>query len=131
MPLEFRLGMREQRAEVDALVLNLSGSLTNAQLDALFAVLPGDYNDDGVVNAADYVTWRNTLGQTVAAGSGADGDGDGMIDQDDYTLWRTKFGSSLGSGAAATNAVPEPTALVSLVISLAIIMQNRRRRICS
>ena len=27
--------------------------------------LPGDYNDDGSVDAADYVLWRNTLDQTV------------------------------------------------------------------
>ena len=35
VPLEFRLGMREQQAEIDALVLNLSSSLTDAQLDEL------------------------------------------------------------------------------------------------
>src|SRR6185436_6629994 len=29
----------------------------------------GDYNDDGVVNAADYVLWRNTSGATGTPGS--------------------------------------------------------------
>ena len=39
--------------------------------------LPGDYNLDHSVDAADYVLWRKTLGTTgVPAYSGADGDGD-------------------------------------------------------
>ena len=28
-------------------------------------VLPGDYNDNNVVDAADYAVWRATLGQSV------------------------------------------------------------------
>jgi poly(beta-D-mannuronate) lyase len=126
MPLEFRLGMREQRAEIDALVLNLSSTLTNAQLDALFAILQGDYNGDGEVNAVDYVLWRNTAGQTVAAGSGADGDGDGMIDEDDFNVWRTHFGQSSGSGSNIADAVPEPAAW-SLVCIAVVAAANQRR----
>lgn len=55
--------------------------------------LPGDYNLDGVVDAADYSVWRDALGQSVAnAYDGADGDGDLMIDQDDYAVWRANYG---------------------------------------
>ena len=25
--------------------------------------VPGDYNDDGIVNTADYTVWRDSLGQ--------------------------------------------------------------------
>jgi hypothetical protein len=53
-----------------------------------------DYNDNGVVDAADYVAWRNTQGQNVPAGTGADGNGDGMITAADYDLWRAGFGSA-------------------------------------
>ena len=53
-----------------------------------------------VVDAGDYTVWRNTLGQNVAAGSGADGNGDGMIDEDDYNVWRSNFGATSGSGAS-------------------------------
>jgi hypothetical protein len=77
-------------------------------------LLPGDYNDDNVVDAADYVVWRKTLGMTgVPAYSGADGNGDTTIDQDDFQVWRTHFGQTLsppghGSGAAA-NAFSQST----------------------
>ena len=47
----------------------------------------GDYNGDHVVDAADYTVWRDTLGQTVAKGSGADGNADGTINSSDYSFW--------------------------------------------
>ena len=53
----------------------------------------GDYNNNGIVDAADYVVWRKTLGQEVLnAGDGADGDESGFIDQGDYDFWRARFG---------------------------------------
>ena len=33
----------------------------------------GDYNGDGTVDAADYTVWRDTFGQEVDEGTGADG----------------------------------------------------------
>jgi hypothetical protein len=67
--------------------------------------LPGDYNRNNEVDAADYVPWRNTLGQNVTTPfSGADGDGDGRIDQDDYDVWRANFGRTLSQSAAASLA---------------------------
>jgi hypothetical protein len=67
----------------------------------------GDYNQNGEVDAADYVVWRKTLNQSISLFSGADGDGDGTIDQGDYVVWRAHFGTTLpmpsaGSGTAAT-----------------------------
>jgi poly(beta-D-mannuronate) lyase len=130
MPLELRLGMRESLAEIDALVLNLGSSLTNEQLDALFAILAGDYNGDGQVNTGDYAVWRNSLGQQVAAGSGADGDGDGSIDQDDFNVWRANFGTTQGSGAVAADTIPEPTTSCMLCAAfLATSFGRRGRRI--
>jgi hypothetical protein len=67
--------------------------------------LPGDYNDDNTVDAADYVDWRKTYGSQVAAFAGADGDGNGTIDDPDYIVWQANFGTT-GSGAAA--AIPSP-----------------------
>ena len=61
--------------------------------------LTGDYNGNGTVDAADYVVWRNTVGQNVAFGSGADGDGDGIVGSGDYTAWRSAFGSILAPAA--------------------------------
>jgi len=75
----------------------------------------GDYNGNGKVDAADYVVWRNTNGQSVTAGAGADGSGNGSVGPEDYTFWRGKFGLTVGSGSIAMgSAVPEPAGVVLL-----------------
>jgi 3-phytase len=66
--------------------------------------LPGDYNLDGHVNAADYTVWRDALGKTVDKYAGADGDGDGQVDPGDYSVWKANFGKS-GGGAVAEVAI--------------------------
>ena len=48
-------------------------------------VLPGDYNHNGIVDAADYVVWRDTLGQS-GTGLAADGNGNHQIDSGDYDV---------------------------------------------
>ena len=63
----------------------------------------GDYNGDGVTDAADYVVWRNH---------------NGTLDQ--YNTWRAGFGTAIGapteSIGSATSSVPEPnSALISLL----------------
>lgn len=74
--------------------------------------LPGDYNGNHTVDAADYTLWRDTLGREVDVYSGADGDGDGTIDQDDYGVWKAHFGQGMtnataGGGSAASAATAE------------------------
>jgi hypothetical protein len=96
----------------------------------LKVAVSGDYNSNGVVDAADYTVWRDALGSNVAPGSGADGTGpsgtpDGMVDQLDYQFWKDHFGDSgSGSGAlAGTFAVPEPatTSLAGLMAGYLVI----------
>jgi glucose/arabinose dehydrogenase len=93
------------------------------------ATLPGDYNRDGTVNAADYTVWRDTLGQHVTAHTGADGDGSGVIDAGDYTVWTTNFGTSVHTTPGAGSAVPEPSAalLFFQAVSACAIMEGVRR----
>jgi parallel beta-helix repeat protein len=70
--------------------------------------LPGDYNFDGQVDAADYVVLRKHNGTAVAAGTGADGDGNGLVDEGDFAIWRSHFGDSLpvtGSGSNESNRI--------------------------
>lgn len=76
--------------------------------------LTGDYNGDGMIDAADYTVWRDTLGQQVIIGQQADGNHNGTIDEGDYLVWKQNFGAS--NGSSSLTAVPEPTnaALVSL-----------------
>jgi CSLREA domain-containing protein len=72
--------------------------------------LLGDYNHNGVVDAADYTVWRDTLGQHPTAYSKADGNGDGTINAQDYDVWRNNFGHvpNPGGGSAATAITSEP-----------------------
>jgi hypothetical protein len=78
----------------------------------------GDYNRNGVDDAADYTMWRNTLGQTGAA-LAADGNFNNQIDPNDYAVWRAHFGQTAGSGtgASANAAVPEPATFVLLMFA--------------
>jgi len=92
----------------------------------------GDYNHNGVVDAADYVVWRNTLNQSaVPAGSGADGNGSGTIEPGDYTFWRARFGNIVpGTAAGQAAAVPEPSSIVlALAGAIALVwLRNQPRR---
>jgi hypothetical protein len=84
----------------------------------VLSALTGDYNGNGIVDAADYTVWRDTFGQSVTNGTGADGSGNGTVDQADYDAWVMHFGeSSPGSGAFASAAVPEPGTAVLLILA--------------
>lgn len=87
-------------------------------------ILAGDFNRNGVVDAADYITWRNQRGQSGVA-LAADGDGNGLVDANDYNIWRSRLGMTLSSGSGAgtsgSASVPEPTTgamLIAAVLAL-------------
>ena len=91
-------------------------------------VIPGDYNQDGVVDAADYTMWADNRGSTFDLGGNGDetGGSGGVVDVADYSLWKASFGNT--AAGSATGAVPEPTSLlVTLVGMLALALFNRRR----
>lgn len=80
---------------------------------------PGDYNDDGTVDAADYVVWRYNV--NAPAGT-LDNDIDGgPIGPEQYNTWRAYFGESAGVGSAAGAAetsVPEPTGIYMTALTI-------------
>jgi hypothetical protein len=88
--------------------------------------LGGDFNGDGLVDAADYTVWRDNLGAPdelgLAAGSG---NGVGGVDNDDYLLWRSNFGATSGSLLEAPATVPEPTSAISLAALIALVFGLR------
>jgi GH35 family endo-1,4-beta-xylanase len=90
----------------------------------------GDYNFDGVVNAADYTVWKDTMGSTTDLR--ADADNDGMVDDGDYGIWVSNFGTVYvagGAGASASAAVPEPsTAMLLLIGAVALVLTRRQAR---
>jgi hypothetical protein len=53
--------------------------------------IPGDYNNDGIVDIRDYGVWRQNFGATDC-GNPADGDGNCIVDIRDYGIWRFHFG---------------------------------------
>ena len=105
------------------LVVINNGGLDDAQMLAAAAdinrsaFLPGDFNHDDRVDAADYVVWRNSAGTL-----------------EDYEIWKGAFGAlfpPLGSGSGTQSigaSVPEPLTLLSAVVWLAIAGGTLRRR---
>jgi hypothetical protein len=79
---------------------------------AVFALPNGDYNEDGVVDAADYVVWRKSGGGEPA-----------------YDAWRENFGTGLGSAFGQGSSVPEPMSWVLFASGLLSLACRRTPRI--
>lgn len=84
--------------------------------------LEGDYNNDGVVDAADYTYWRDNLGATE--GSLPNDPHGGFIGQMQYETWVANYGMTLAENST-TSTVPEPSALFLHLLSLAAKMPKR------
>jgi hypothetical protein len=78
-----------------------------SMVDVVSGGLAGDYNGNGVVDAADYVSWRS--GSSPTPNSVAD-----------YNTWRANFGAraGAGSGLGASAAVPEPATLALMMFGV-------------
>lgn len=94
--------------------------------------LPGDYNRDNSVDAADYIVWRKMFGAAVADFVSADGNGDGLIDDDDYGVWQRHFGTVPPPGSGGGESVPEPTTILLLAVcGLSLIPRMRMNALAS
>lgn len=85
--------------------------------------VPGDYNNNGVVDAADYLLWRKGVNplanEVVSINSNL---------PDDYDAWRARFGNPAGSGSLlAGGAVPEPSSIGLLLIGMISAFSRRSR----
>jgi hypothetical protein len=97
----------------------IGGAVTHADLEAgqttpIFASLtavpslPGDYNDDGHVDAGDYTVWRDA-GETPER----------------YLAWKQNFGASSESPGSAAR-VPEPASLLMIAVAGILAVAPRR-----
>jgi hypothetical protein len=89
--------------------------------------LAGDFNDDGTVDAADYVVWRDHLGEPNETNLNHRGNG-GDVGLEDYAIWKANFGeTSPETGRAAQ--VPEPAAAALLLPLVAGLIATGRKRL--
>ena len=92
--------------------------------------LPGDTNDDDLVDMVDYINIRNHLNlsgalvpSTVALHP--DVTGDGKVTIADYRLWKDNRTDTTGSGSSS--GVPEPTAFVMALLGVVASLIGRVR----
>ena len=89
---------------------------------------PGDYNADGIVDAADYTVWRDLLGQDMKAGERADGNNSSQVDAGDYDVWKQNFGHVTTGSGASSLAVPEPASILFVGLAVLVGLVARRDR---
>jgi len=104
--------------------------IDNIRVGRFVTPVPGDYNGNGTVDAADYVVWRKNNGTTSGATAAqGDGDGDGDVDDADRLYWRARFGNTSGSGSGlGGGSVPEPTSIMLLLLASAAYGIGARKR---
>jgi hypothetical protein len=111
-----------------------NGTLDGSQAARLYGISPprvstlyGEYNDNGVVDAADYVMWRKNLESSVALPNDQT---PGSVTQPDFDVWRGNFGMVgivVGSGSSIDSAsVPEPSTLLLLGIGAFSLLGYRK-----
>ena len=90
--------------------------------------LAGDFNQDGVVDLADYAVWRNHLGAATEEAIGMNGDGLLGVDVADYQIWKQHFGDTLDTPSSTLQAVPEPASYLLLGLAVCLLARGSKHR---
>jgi hypothetical protein len=121
------------RDAIEAAIPNRLGYFDGLSFSSYPQPTFGDYNGDTVVDAADYVLWRKTVGSDYYLNNSGDESDDSaaVVDTADYNLWRSRFGQTPdGASALASSSnttVPEPASLMLLILAVSLINCNLRR----
>ena len=91
-------------------------------------VSSGDFDNNGIVDGADFLAWQRGHGTaTGALPANGDADNDGDVDANDLTVWKNQFGTP--GSAPAVASIPEPATLaLAAMTSLCVGAVGRRRR---
>jgi hypothetical protein len=89
--------------------------------------IAGDYNNNGVVDAADYVVWRKNAGTNNTLPNNP---APGTIGQQQYDQWRANFGKPITGGtglvSSANLTVPEPASSTVWIVLTVLGLAQRR-----
>jgi hypothetical protein len=104
----------EESLEADGTQVGRYAMLVGVQPTELMPDEPADFNQDGTIDAADYVVWRKFFGS--------------LYDTPDYEHWVETFGEpNPGAGSAPRGTVPEPQHVLLLVSIAAVVGMSRFR----
>ena len=108
-PLTGQQNYVDPKLNPDGLFLTNPGIAIAGQI--LLVAVPGDANEDAIVDGADYVTWADHFLQTTNRGAAwGDFDHSGVVNGADYVVWADHFKPV--TPLASLAAVPEPSTLV-------------------
>lgn len=121
-------GVMSRVYPVNALETNTPTNFAGQAGSIDLSLLPGDYNDNGTVDAADYVVWRKNLDTINLIPNDTTPH---WVMEEDYPVWRANFGQAAGSAASfgltTANPASEPNTLIALLIAMSISASLRRK----
>ena len=109
---------------------NSAGGLSIGTVEYVASAgVTGDYNGNGVVDAADYTVWRAYLDTPFQLANEGGGATPGTVTQEDYDTWKSNFGMVAGAGLGVGQSVPEPGAALLALFAAAPLLFARHRRL--